>query len=156
MTRFGHFVFACGLMAATSARAAEIHVQVNDGGGDPVSDAVVSVMPESAGKTPARPAETKIIDQKNETFVPYVAALHPGDKVIFRNSDKIMHHVYSFSPIKSFEFVINSGESSPEVQIASPGVVTVGCNIHDHMITYLYVSEAPIRCPWLRSTDSKV
>jgi plastocyanin len=84
-----------------------------------------------------------IVDQRNEAFVPYVQLLRPGDTVVFRNSDSTRHHVYSFAPARAFEFVIPSGESSPPVTLATPGEIAVGCNIHDLMITHLYVSDAP-------------
>src|ERR1051326_3134113 len=35
------------------------------------------------------------------------------------------------------------GESSQALSIARAGTVAIGCNIHDHMIAYLYVSDAP-------------
>ena len=43
----------------------------------------------------------KIIDQRDETFIPYVEIFRPGDQVVFRNSDRTRHHVYSFAPAKS-------------------------------------------------------
>ena len=120
-----------------------VHVTATRGA--PVADAVVTLVPKPGTATPAaRPAtETHIIDQKNETFVPYVEIFRPGDKVVFRNSDHTRHHVYSFAPARQFEFVLTSGDSSAPLQLEHAGVVAVGCNIHDQMITYLYISEAP-------------
>ena len=66
--------------------------------------------------------------------------LRPGDKVVFRNSDSTRHHVYSFAAIKTFEFVLRPGESSPALLMDRTGIAAVGCNIHDHMVTYLFVS----------------
>jgi hypothetical protein len=86
---------------------------------------------------------TKTIDQRRETFVPYVEVFRPGDQVAFHNSDHTRHHVYSFASTKSFEFVVGSGRTSPSVTLDQPGEIDVGCNIHDRMITHLYVSDAP-------------
>jgi len=133
-------------MVAATGGAAELSVRVADDHGKAVADAVVTVLPQDANAQ--RPAirsasGTKTIDQKNLMFIPYIEIFRPGDKVVFRNSDQTRHHVYSFSPIKSFEFVLAPGDSSPPLALDKSGVIAVGCNIHDQMITYLYVSDAP-------------
>jgi hypothetical protein len=83
-------------------------------------------------------------------FVPYVEIFRPGDAVVFRNSDRTRHHVYSFAAAKSFEFVIAPGASSPPVTLDRTGEIPVGCNIHDRMITHLFVSDAP----WIARSDA--
>jgi plastocyanin len=127
--------------------AAELTVRIADSRGAPVADAVVTVVPRAGNATPpiARQSApgTKIIDQKDETFIPYVETFRPGDNVIFHNSDHTRHHVYSFAPARQFEFVLAPGESSVPLQLDHTGIVAVGCNIHDQMITYFYVSDAP-------------
>ena len=135
------------LMANATSSAAELHIQINDDHRQPVADAVVTLL--ARGDAPSRlterrpAADTKIIDQKHETFIPYIEIFHPGDKVVFRNSDQTRHHVYSFSSVKSFEFMLVPGQRSPALELDQTGVIAVGCNIHDQMITYLYVSDAP-------------
>jgi hypothetical protein len=61
-----------------------------------------------------------------------------------------MHQVYSFSPIKQFEYEIRQGEKSPPVVFDKPGVAAIGCNIHDNMVAFVYVAESP----WTVTTDS--
>jgi plastocyanin len=133
------------LACAGPAGAADLQVVIADQAGRPVADAVVSVLPE-AGTPVARPpaTRTRTIDQVALQFVPYIEVLRPGDRVVFRNSDQTRHHVYSFSQVKAFEFVLAPGESSKPLLLDKPGVVAVGCNIHDSMIAYLYVTEAAI------------
>lgn len=140
----GHFAGIMCLAGVVSVRAAELTIQINDVRGAPVADAVVTLVPVQAGERPDKVAasSTKTIDQKDETFIPYIEIFQPGDKVVFRNSDRTRHHVYSFSPTKSFEFVLAPGESSAAQLLERTGVVAVGCNIHDQMITYLYISDA--------------
>jgi plastocyanin len=139
---------ACALLlliaAGIPARAAAGNLLVAVAGDDgrPAADAVVSLRSEGARPPIAAPA-THVIDQQDETFIPYVAVFRPGDAVVFHNSDSTRHHVYSFAPARAFEFVIPSGDSSPPVTLATPGEIAVGCNIHDLMITHLYVSDAP-------------
>jgi plastocyanin len=125
--------------------AADAVVSLLTAGGAPVSDAVVTlsrVAPKAAAEQAREPSTTYIIDQRHETFLPYVQVFRPGDKVVFRNSDTTRHHVYSFSDIKAFEFVLRPGESSPPLVLDKQGIAAVGCNIHDHMVTYLFVSSA--------------
>ena len=135
---------ACLVLLAVAARApaSELVIFIDDGHGNPAADAVVTLS--KAGAPAAQHAPLiKIIDQRDETFIPYVEIFRPGDQVVFRNSDRTRHHVYSFSAAKSFEFVIAPGESSPPVTLDHAGEISVGCNIHDQMITHLFVSDAP-------------
>jgi plastocyanin len=125
---------------APVAKAASLSVRVVDQNGRPVEDAVVTL----AGGVPAArnaPA-TYTIDQKQLTFLPFVQVLRPGDSVVFRNSDRTRHHVYSFSDTRAFEFVLAPGQSSAPLALPKEGVAAVGCNIHDGMINYLYVTAA--------------
>jgi plastocyanin len=128
-----------------SLGAAELTVHIADSHGKAVADAVVTIVPrDSAVASPRKTsAETKIVDQKAEAFAPYVETFRPGDNVVFHNSDQTRHHVYSFAPARRFEFVLTSGQSSAPLRLDQVGVVAVGCNIHDRMITYLYVADAP-------------
>jgi hypothetical protein len=64
-----------------------------------------------------------------------------GGRVVFRNSDKTLHHVYSFAPIRPFELLLNSATDSEPVQFDRPGIAAIGCNIHDQMIAYVYVAD---------------
>jgi plastocyanin len=133
------------LFVAPGLGAAELTVRITASRDALVADAVVSITPKPGTSAPVvRPvAETRIIDQKNETFIPYVEIFRPGDSIVFHNSDHTRHHVYSFAPARQFEFVLTSGESSSPLQLGHAGVVAVGCNIHDQMITYAYISDAP-------------
>jgi len=63
--------------------------------------------------------------------------------VDFPNHDSIRHHVYSFSPAKRFELPLYIGQPAAPVQFDTPGVVVLGCNIHDWMIAYVYVADSP-------------
>jgi len=51
--------------------------------------------------------------------------------------------VYSFSPAKRFELPLYAGEPAQPVVFDKPGVVVLGCNIHDWMVGYVYVSDSP-------------
>lgn len=137
---------ALAMLAPLIASAADLSISVVDGHGQGVADAVVSVLPASKAAGSRRSADTGItgtVDQKDLAFLPYLTVFRPGDAVVFRNSDRTRHHVYSFSPTRQFEFVLSPGQHSPPLVLDKTGVVAVGCNIHDQMIAYLYVSDAP-------------
>lgn len=121
--------------------AAELAVSVKDGKGAPVADAVVYALSGSSDAKPARVQTT--IDQRDKQFIPYVTALQVGTSVWFANTDKIRHHVYSFSPAKKFELPLYAGVPAEPVIFDRPGFVTLGCNIHDWMIAYVAVLTTP-------------
>lgn len=121
---------------------AEINAAVRDASDKPVADAVIVAVPEDGILPDLRPG-TAIVDQINRQFVPYVKAITVGTSVSFPNKDNIRHHVYSFSKAKRFELPLYSGIHAPPVTFDKPGVVILGCNIHDWMIGYIYVSESP-------------
>lgn len=138
------------ILSATAASAADLVVRVDDGRGHGVADAVVAIWPRGGVKAPPHSPTSRIVDQNGLTFVPYLSVFRPGDQVVFRNSDRTRHHVYSFSPVKAFEFVLAPHESSPPQRLDRLGAVAVGCNIHDRMIAYLYVTDAP----WFAQSDA--
>ena len=62
----------------------------------------------------------------------------------FPNRDTVSHHVYSFARPNSFELPLyDSGEVPRRWRFDHPGVVTLGCNIHDHMVGYVVVVDSP-------------
>jgi plastocyanin len=123
------------------AGAGNIAVAVKDNGGAPVKDAVVYAMPVS-GKPPALKARG-VVEQHNKQFIPYVSVIQVGTAVQFPNQDNVKHHVYSFSPAKKFELPLYSGIPAEPIVFEKPGLVTLGCNIHDWMIAYILVVETP-------------
>ena len=63
----------------------------------------------------------------------------PGEPGGGANRDQIRHHVYSFSRPKRFELPLYKGEDAPPVLFDKPGVVKIGCNIHDWMSAIILV-----------------
>ena len=141
----GMAALAAGLLWFGGAQAATLEVEINDQRGHPVSDAVVTLLPASGVAVSPTPASAtpRIIDQRRLVFLPYVEVFREGERVVFRNSDDTRHHVYSFSAPKAFEIVVAPKTSSAPMALDKTGVIAVGCNIHDGMISYLYVTDAP-------------
>jgi plastocyanin len=120
----------------------EIFATIVDDKGKPVADAVVVAVPADGGiRLPTR--RDAVIDQVDKEFTPKVNAILVGTPVIFPNHDNVRHHVYSFSPAKRFELPLYAGVPTQPVVFDTPGVVVLGCNIHDWMVGYIYVSESP-------------
>jgi plastocyanin len=131
------------IRAAVPAEAAELRVLVKDHHGKPVADAVIlAVSSDPKNALHARPP-MDAVDQVDKEFVPHVKTIFVGAKVRFPNSDNIRHQVYSFSAAKKFELPLYAGTDAPPVIFDKPGVVVLGCNIHDWMVGYIYVSETP-------------
>ena len=128
---------------AAHAQAGSIAVTVSTPAGEPVADAVVVVVPSDAAGMPAARPRAEEVDQIDKDFVPKVKVVYVGSTVAFPNRDTVRHHVYSFSPAKRFELPLYAGVPSQPVLFDKPGVVVLGCNIHDWMVGYIYVSESP-------------
>jgi plastocyanin len=129
--------------AAALAQTAEIAARVVDEQGGPVADAVVVAVPSDGSlRLPARPREG-VVDQVDKEFTPKVTAILVGTSVSFPNNDNVRHQVYSFSPAKRFELPLYAGVPAQPVVFDKAGVVVLGCNIHDWMVGYVYVSESP-------------
>jgi plastocyanin len=137
--------FACAatVLASSAAQAAEVRAVVKDHKGKLVADAVVLAVPADPRNALHSRSPAAAMDQVDKQFVPYVKPILVGSTIRFPNSDNIRHQVYSFSPAKKFELPLYSGMDAPPVVFDKPGVVILGCNIHDWMIGYIYVSETP-------------
>jgi plastocyanin len=123
---------------ATAAGARTVSGQVIGQDGKPIANAVVFVQ-EPATLQPRASASPAIMDQFNKTFVPEMLPIAVGTQVRFPNRDQIRHHVYSFSRPKRFELPLYKGEDAPPVLFDKPGVVKIGCNIHDWMSAVILV-----------------
>jgi plastocyanin len=136
-------VAAVALGFATSANAAQLQLALKTPDGRPVADAVVSFMPASGISGPVKLDTPLEMAQQHTTFVPHVLLVPVGAVVSFPNRDRVRHHVYSFSPAKRFELKLYGQEQSRTVQFDKPGVVALGCNIHDKMSAYIIVVDTP-------------
>ncbi len=131
-----------GRLSPALPSAGGLEAVVKDDKGRPVADAVVSVT-SSTPAAGARRAAPAVMDQQNKEFVPHVLPVLAGTAVTFPNRDNIRHHVYSFSPAKRFELPLYIGTPAAPVVFDKPGVVVLGCNIHDWMVGYIYVLDTP-------------
>lgn len=125
---------------STQTYAAELSVEVIDASGAPIENAVVYAEPENKGSPSIAPA---IIEQRGKQFNPLVSVVQVGTDVTFPNFDSVRHHVYSFSPAKTFELKLYSGVPATPVKFDKAGTVILGCNIHDNMLAFIQVVDTP-------------
>jgi|TARA_R110000823_G_scaffold28045_113_gene81793 plastocyanin len=115
-----------------------------------VEDAVVELLPLNADAAVSSSGQ-KEMSQQDRTFIPFVLTVPKGTRVNFPNLDRTRHHVYSFSEPKPFELKLYVGTPQEPVLFDKPGIVALGCNIHDYMQAFIYVSDSS----HARVTDSE-
>ena len=131
------YLIALMFFLSLSNAWAEVTLTVLDQDNLPVTDAVITVPHQSI----STPSTIAVMDQIDESFVPRVLVVQKSQYVSFPNSDDIRHHVYSFSKPKSFEIKLYKGTEIEPILFDKPGLVVLGCNIHDDMIGYIVVAD---------------
>jgi plastocyanin len=129
------------LALAGQAGAASVEVLVRTPAGAAVADAAVLVEP--LVPTQARSRAKAAIEQRGAEFYPWMSIVQVGTSVDFPNNDTVRHHVYSFSAPKRFEIKLYAGKPGQPIVFDKPGVVSIGCNIHDWMEAWVLVAETP-------------
>jgi plastocyanin len=144
------------LCAGAPVSAGSLHVKVVDERGEPVERVAAYAIPANAAHSPASApavphdstshdstAHDSTMAQAHNAFVPHVLIVQSGTSVLFPNNDVVSHHVYSFSEPKQFELPLYKGNAHPPLLFEKPGVVVLGCNIHDGMLGYILVVDTP-------------
>jgi plastocyanin len=144
-------IFLLAAVYAVPTVAAPLSVRVVDAKGRPVRDAVVTLRPIGVAARPATASGSYSVSQKGMQFQPFVSVVPVGASVSFPNRDATKHHVYSFSPAKRFELKLFARDQSRSVRFDKPGVIALGCNIHDSMSAFIVVTDSP----WTARTDGK-
>lgn len=143
MSKFPAWLIAWLLGCSQAAISAELDITVSDQHGQPLTNAVIELIAAEAKEQPAV-ATLSSIAQQGLTFVPFVSAVPAGSRIEFPNRDKTRHHIYSFSDAKTFEIELYVGKPKQPVLFDKPGVVVLGCNIHDYMQAYIYIGQSPL------------
>lgn len=130
------------LLFATSAFSRDVDVVVVDRNGQHVADVAVYALRRDGQIDLPAPQESAIMDQVNRQFVPHLLVVQTMTPVEFPNSDSVAHHVYSFSHPNKFILPMYKGDQHPPVTFEYSGVVSLGCNIHDHMLGYILVVDS--------------
>ena len=88
---------------------------------------------------------TKQIAQKDLAFLPSLLPVEIGTRVEFTNCDETYHSIFSYSPAKRFDLGRYRPDERPipsEV-FDKPGLVTLRCDIHEHMRGLILVLDTP-------------
>ena len=87
----------------------------------------------------------KQVTQKDLTFVPALLPLRAGTKVEFPSLDDTYHNIFSYSPAKRFDLGRYRPEERPipSQVFDKPGLVTLRCDIHEHMRGLILVLNTP-------------
>jgi plastocyanin len=96
---------------------------------------------------------TKQISQKDLTFTPALLPVQVGTKVEFPNLEKdTYHNIFSYSPAKRFDLGRYRPDEKPvPSQIFDvEGLVTLRCDIHEHMRGLILV----LATPYFTMTDT--
>lgn len=139
---------AVALLASAPAWAG-VTLRLSQPDGTAASDVVLALA--GGPSTAPAPRDTRpvVIDQRDQAFVPAVTVVQAGTEIAFPNNDATSHHVYSFSRPNAFELPLYKGDLHRPVRFNSPGIATLGCNIHDFMVGYVVVVDTP----WFGQTN---
>ncbi|KAB2669694.1 MAG: hypothetical protein DVB31_05755 [Verrucomicrobia bacterium] len=93
---------------------------------------------------PTSPPLRQIL-QTNFAFVPALLPVQVGTRVEFPNLDNTFHNVFSYSPPKRFDLGRYRPDERPiPMQVFDkPGLVTLRCDIHEHMRGLVLVLDTP-------------
>ena len=85
------------------------------------------------------------MSQKDLAFVTPLLVVRTGTRVEFPNLDDTHHNIFSFSPIARFDLGRYTGDVRPipSQVFDKSGLVTLRCDIHEHMRGLILVLDTP-------------
>lgn len=95
----------------------------------------------------------KEVAQKDMDFQPALLPIQVGTTVEFPNKDDTYHNIFSYSPAKRFDLGRYRPDERPvpSVVFDQPGLVTLRCDIHEHMRGLILV----LNSPYFTTTDAE-
>lgn len=145
-----------GRVELPKARTAPVVTQryeiISKGGVLSPNPPVAVVYLEGSFPPPAVPP-VKRLEQKDLQFVPALLPVEKGTKVEFPNLDDTYHNVFSYSPAKRFDLGRYRPDERPvpSQTFDTPGLITLRCDIHEHMRGLILV----LATPYFVTTDAK-
>lgn len=145
-------ILPCLCLLPLGVLAAELQLSATDSKkNEAIGELVVWLEPLDTPVPAATPDElVAVVEQVDEEFNPYTLAVRTGTKVTFPNRDVVQHHVYSLSKPAQFEIPLHGGDEMESVVLDQSGLVPIGCNIHDWMLSYIVVVDTP----WFGTTNA--
>jgi plastocyanin len=116
------------------------------GGKGELADVVV-VLKGISGKSTGATQPPLVLDQKGCEYVPYVAAVQTGQKVVARNSDPVLHNVHD-TPTASANKEYNQAQvpGGPDLTFTfsePENFLRFKCDVHPWMFAYVTVVDHP-------------
>lgn len=116
-------------------------VQIKDASDS--GNAVVYIENQSGMRFTA-PTQEPLMDQKNLRFVPHVLPVQVGTTVRFKNSDPVVHNIFTPSPAGDmFNLGSWKGDEVKMHTFDKTGEVVLLCNLHPEMEGFIYVTPTP-------------
>lgn len=140
-TRYLLLMVAMGL--SQIGLAGEVSFLIKDKKGETASNAVITLRPLFEADWSNMAPGVGVMNQRRAMFRPFVLAVRANTPISFPNLDQFRHQVYSFSKAKRFELRLYGKDESKNITFDNTGVVSLGCNIHDNMLAYIYVTDHP-------------
>lgn len=133
------------LPSAAPAAVIQKRYEIVAGGGVLAPNPPLAVVYLEGAFPPAAVAPVVQLVQKDLTFVPALLPIRVGTRVEFPNLDDTYHNIFSFSAPKRFDLGRYRAEDRPvPSQVFDvPGLVTLRCDIHEHMRALILVVETP-------------
>ena len=136
------YLLAIVLSVPLYLAAADISITALDKDRQALSNIVVELIPEKPVSSTSTLLKTATMKQIDQQFVPHILVIQKDTEVHFPDTDKVLHHVYSFSQAKTFQVAIYKEDIKRHINFDKAGIVELGCNIHDWMLGYLYVANS--------------
>ena len=91
------------------------------------------------------PRPTKQLTQREMNFLPSLLPIQVGTRVEFPNEDDTYHNIFSYSPAKRFDLGRYRPDERPipSQVFEKTGLVTLRCDIHEHMRGLILVLDTP-------------
>ena len=107
--------------------------------------ALVYIKEGAPSPTAPAPSEAVEIDQKGCMFEPHMVAVRVGQKVIFKNSDALLHNVRSESKVeKPFNIAQPIQNMTTAKTFTQPEIgIKMRCDVHFWMASYVHVLDHP-------------
>ena len=131
----------CSILLCSSAVALELTIHLNEKKNLPLDGTIVELVGHDLASAPQN---DHVINQINKDFDPPISIVPKGSTILLLNEDSFKHHIYSLSEGNQFDIPLFSRPSQKEVLVNNHGIVKMGCNIHDWMISYIYVNESDL------------
>ncbi len=113
-------------------------VRIEEGG---IADAVVWIDDITSGKAFNFPSP--LIDQKKCSFVPHIL-LMKGGELKLANTDLCLHNIHVFAHAnREVNKAIPPGAATQEITLARADLVSVHCDVHKWMKSYVVVAKNP-------------